>query len=447
LLLRPGPRQLDELAFRDVRPARAQDVAGVDEDGRDDPPKLTEAQTRLNRSGAITGRVSRNVRFLLGAAALVAAGLLGGGLALVGASALGKLGSGTTIREVSPEVFTSPASFADEERLTPGDIYRRNSKGVVQVEATGPVQADPFDAFPQRTRSLGSGFVITKTGFVVTNFHVVENAVNVNVSFSNDEAVRASVVGVDPSTDLAVLKVNTPPRGLTPLRFGRSAAVRVGDAVVAIGNPFGFERSVTAGIVSAIGRVLQAPNELAIDNAIQTDAAINPGSSGGPLLNARGEVIGVNTQITTASQGSGNVGVGFAVPVDTVRAVTAQIIRGGKVEHAFLGVQTSPLTEDIGRLFRLGTNEGLLIDSVVPNSAAEQAGLRPGRRTVIVGGESWRLGGDIIVAVDGESVTTPERLRAILARKRPGDEIEVTVYRGDDQLVVPVTLGRAPSAE
>jgi S1-C subfamily serine protease len=400
-----------------------------------------ERERRYNRA------VSRNLRFLLGAAALLAAGLLGAALALVGAGTLGKLGGGTTIREVSPEVFTSAVTFAGEEGLTPGDIYRRNSKGVVQIEATGPVQADPFDAFPKRSRSLGSGFVITKTGFIVTNFHVVEDAVNVNVSFSNEEAVRASVVGVDPSTDLAVLKVNTPPRGLTPLRFGRSATVRVGDAVVAIGNPFGYERSVTAGIVSAIGRVLRAPNELAIDNAIQTDAAINPGSSGGPLLNARGEVIGVNTQITTGSQASGSVGIGFAVPVDTVRTVTAQIIRGGKVEHAFLGVQTAPLTEDIGRLFRLGTNEGLLIDSVVPNSAAEKAGLRPGRRTVIVGGESWRLGGDIIVAVDGQPVTTAERLRAILARMRPGDKIEVTVYRGDDRVVVPVTLGRAPSAE
>jgi S1-C subfamily serine protease len=400
-----------------------------------------ERERRYNRA------VSRNLRFLLGAAALLAAGLLGAALALVGAGTLGKLGGGTTVREVSPEVFTSAVTFAGEEGLTPGDIYRRNSKGVVQIEATGPVQADPFDAFPKRSRSLGSGFVITKTGFIVTNFHVVEDAVNVNVSFSNEEAVRASVVGVDPSTDLAVLKVNTPPRGLTPLRFGRSATVRVGDAVVAIGNPFGYERSVTAGIVSAIGRVLQAPNELAIDNAIQTDAAINPGSSGGPLLNARGEVIGVNTQITTGSQASGSVGIGFAVPVDTVRTVTAQIIRGGKVEHAFLGVQTAPLTEDIGRLFRLGTNEGLLIDSVVPNSAAEKAGLRPGRRTVIVGGESWRLGGDIIVAVDGQPVTTAERLRAILARMRPGDKIEVTVYRGDDRVVVPVTLGRAPSAE
>jgi S1-C subfamily serine protease len=388
--------------------------------------------------------VSRNRRFVLGFAALLAAGLVGGAVALVGASALGRLGTSTTIREVSPEGVTIAASFDDQKGLTPGEIYRRNSKGVVQVEATGPVQQDPFDAFPQRTRSLGSGFVITKTGFIVTNFHVVEDAVDVNVSFSNEEAVRANVVGVDPSTDLAVLKVNTPPRGLTPLRLGRSVSVRAGDAVVAIGNPFGYERSVTAGIVSAIGRVLQAPNELAIDNAIQTDAAINPGSSGGPLLNARGEVIGVNTQITTG-RSSGGVGVGFAVPVDTVRTVTAQIINGGKVEHAFLGVQTSSLTEDIGRLFRLGTNRGLLIDSVVPSSAAERAGLRPGRRTVIVGGESWRLGGDIIVAVEGEPVSTGERLRAILARKRPGDEIDITVYRGDDKLVIPVKLGRAPT--
>ena len=387
--------------------------------------------------------MSRDRRFLFSAAALLAAGLLGGVIALVGASMLGRLGSTTTIREVSPEGRSASIGFAPSSGLTPGDIYAGYSRGVVQIEATGPLASDPFDPFPRRSRSLGSGFVIDKSGHIVTNYHVVAGAVNVNVSFSNDEAVRAKIVGVDSTTDLAVLKVNTPPRGLTPLRFGRSSSVRVGDAVVAIGNPFGFERSMTSGIVSAIGRVLQAPNNLTIDNAIQTDAPINPGNSGGPLLNARAEVIGVNTQIRTDTTTQGNVGVGFAVPVDTVRSVTEQILRVGHAEHAFLGLEATRVPEDIARLFKL--KRGLLIDSVVPNSAADRAGLRPGRRVVIVGGESWRLGGDIIVAVDGEDVRTPERLQQILSRHRPGDKLEIDVWRGDKKTAVRVTLGRTPA--
>ena len=388
-------------------------------------------------------------RFLLGAGALLASGLVGGLAALGIASAIGVLGTSTTISEVTPEADRTPVVFAQSGGLTYGDIYAAYSSGVVQVEATGPLVSDPFDPFPRRTRSLGSGFVIEKSGHIVTNYHVVKEAEVVTVSFSNDESVRARVIGIDPTTDLAVLKVNTPPRGLTPLRLGRSSSVRVGDEVVAIGNPFGYERSMTAGIVSAIGRVLQAPNELAIDNAIQTDAPINPGNSGGPLLNARGQVIGVNTQISTGGASDGSVGVGFAIPVDTVRSVTAQIIRGGKVEHAFFGIEATPLTDDIARLFRLPRQawQGLVIDSVVPDSAADKAGLRAGNRTVIVGGESWRLGGDIIVAVEGEPVRTPERLRSILARKRPGDEIDVEVYRADRRLRVTVKLGRAPAAE
>jgi S1-C subfamily serine protease len=388
-------------------------------------------------------------RFLLGAGALLASGLVGGLAALGIASAIGVLGTSTTISEVTPEADRTPVVFAQSGGLTYGDIYAAYSSGVVQVEATGPLVSDPFDPFPRRTRSLGSGFVIEKSGHIVTNYHVVKEAEVVTVSFSNDESVRARVIGIDPTTDLAVLKVNTPPRGLTPLRLGRSSSVRVGDEVVAIGNPFGYERSMTAGIVSAIGRVLQAPNELAIDNAIQTDAPINPGNSGGPLLNARGQVIGVNTQISTGGASDGSVGVGFAIPVDTVRSVTAQIIRVGKVEHAFFGIEATPLTDDIARLFRLPRQawQGLVIDSVVPDSAADKAGLRAGNRTVIVGGESWRLGGDIIVAVEGEPVRTPERLRSILARKRPGDEIDVEVYRADRRLRVTVKLGRAPAAE
>ena len=387
----------------------------------------------------------RRDRALGAAAALLVAGVLGGVAALVGASALGELGRPTTIREVVDEGARSSVAFRRGVGLTAAEVYRRTASGVVQVEATGPVAADPFDPFPQRERSLGSGFVIDKAGHIVTNYHVVQGADVVNVSFSNDESVRARIVGADPSTDLAVLKVNTPSRGLTPLALGRSGGVQVGDQVVAIGNPFGYERSMTGGIVSAIGRVLQAPNNLAIDNAIQTDAPINPGNSGGPLLNTRAEVIGVNTQITTRSANEGNVGVGFAVPVDTVKTVAAQIIRHGKVEHAYLGIGATPITPDIARLFRLPVARGLLVDRVEPESGAADAGVRPGTREVILEGESWRLGGDIVVAADGTPVTSVERLRAVVARKRPGDKLKLELVRGDKRLAVTVELGRAPT--
>jgi S1-C subfamily serine protease len=390
--------------------------------------------------------VGSNQAFVLRAAALLAAGLVGGAVALGGAAAFGKLGGSTTVRELVNEGASASVEFRREAGMTIGQVFRRSSPGVVQVEARATVPPDPFDPFAETRRSLGSGFVIDTAGHIVTNYHVVQGADAVEVSFSNNESVDARVVGVDPSTDLAVLKVNTPSRGLAPLPLGDSGEVRVGDAVVAIGNPFGYERSVTAGIVSAIGRVLEAPNRLAIDNAIQTDAPINPGSSGGPLLNGRGEVIGVNTQIRTAGDFSeGNVGIGFAVPVDTVKSVAAQIIKSGKAEHAYLGISATPITADIARLFRLPTTRGLLVDAVEPDSAAAAAGIRPGRRVVIVEGESWRLGGDIITRADGRPVTTFEELRAQIARKRPGQRLELELWRGDERQRVKVKLGRAPA--
>jgi putative serine protease PepD len=377
--------------------------------------------------------------------ALAAAGLVGGAVALGGAAALGQLGEETTpARTIVGGAEVSPAAFeTSAEGLSVNEIYRRSAPGVVQVEARS--DPDPFDPFTQPGRSLGSGFVVDKAGHIVTNFHVVQGMSSVKVSFSNAESVQAEIVGVDPSTDLAVLKVDSPSRALTRLPLGDSRDVRVGDPVVAIGNPFGYERSVTAGIVSAIGRTLMAPNRLAIDNAVQTDAQINRGNSGGPLLNARGQVIGVNTRIATGSEVEvGNVGIGFAVPVDTVKNVYSQLIKAGKVEHAYLGITATSITPDIRRLFRLPARRGLLIDVVEPGSSAAEAGIRAGTREVVVEGESWRLGGDIIVSLDGVEVATPEALRSVIARKRPGDEVELELYRGDRKLKVTLELGEAP---
>src|SRR5437868_8603382 len=276
---------------------------------------------------------SRSSQFV---AALLAAALLGGGAAVGLVAIVAGLGGKTTVvREVSVPAG-EPAAFAKQgDRLTINQIYRRSAPGVVQITATSvqKVQSDPFfgNPFGQQTQTqqaLGSGFVIDKAGHIVTNYHVVQGASRVEVSFSNNEQVKARVIGVDPSTDIAVLQVGAHSRALTPLSLGDSDSIRVGDAVVAIGNPFGLDRSITSGIVSALQRPIQAPNGFTIDHVIQTDAALNHGNSGGPLLDRRGEVIGVNSQIQTAG-GQGNVGIGFAIPINTVKGVRSEERRVG----------------------------------------------------------------------------------------------------------------------
>ena len=266
------------------------------------------------------------------------------------------------------------------------------------------------------------------------------------VSFSDRDKVSARVVGTDPSTDLAVLQVDARSRALAPLPLGNSDNVQVGDPVVAIGNPFGLQRTVTSGIVSALQRELTAPNTYKIEHAIQTDAALNHGNSGGPLLNAEGQVIGVNSQISTGNTGQqGNVGIGFAVPVNTVKNVAAQIIRSGKVEHAFLGIGAQPIDDRLAQLFKLPVSQGLLVQDVQTGSGAARAGLKAGSTNVVVEGESYTLGGDVIVKADGKPVATVGQLRDVVATKRPGDEITLELYRGSKQKTVHVKLGRQPT--
>ena len=263
------------------------------------------------------------------------------------------------------------------------------------------------------------------------------------VSFSGQDQLPSTVVGVDPSTDLAVLKIQAHASALTPLELGNSDVVRVGDSVFAIGNPFGYTRTLTSGIVSAVQRQIKAPNTLPIENAIQTDAAINHGNSGGPLLDAAARVIGVTSQIYAGNSQQGNIGIGFAVPVNTVRNVAAQLISTGKVAHAFLGVATVAVTPQLGKLFKL-PSKGLLVLSVDPGSGADKAGLRAGRTKVVVGGESYTIGGDVITAVDGAPVTEFEQLRQAIASKKPGDKLKLDVFRNGRKTSVTVTLGQAP---
>src|SRR5947199_1650321 len=385
------------------------------------------------------------------AAGLVAAALLGGGVALGGAAALGKLGDKTTlIREEAAPTSSEPASFQNGPRESINAIYRASAPGVVHIETTTRVQqpADPFFGNPfgtaQTQRALGSGFVIDKAGHIVTNYHVVRGAATIQVSFSNNERFKAKLVGVDPSTDIAVLKVDVKSRALKALPLGNSDSVRVGDEVIAIGNPFGLDRSVTSGIVSAVQRRIEAPNRLSISHVIQTDAALNHGNSGGPLLNAQGEVIGVNAQIETGGQDQGNVGIGFAIPINTVKDVVAELIKHGKVQHAYLGIEGKTLQSNIARLFHLPVTSGVLVASVRPNTGAAKAGLRAATNQVTVEGESWPAGGDVIVKVDGQPVPTIERLIDLISTKKPGDKIDLEVIRGTSRVHLNVTLGRQP---
>jgi S1-C subfamily serine protease len=386
------------------------------------------------------------------AAGLITAALLGGGVALGGAAGLGKLGEKTTvIREEAAPAGSAPAAFQPTgPRESINAIYRASAPGVVHIETATRVQQppDPFFGNPFGTtetqRALGSGFVIDKAGHIVTNYHVVRGASTIQVSFSNNERFKARLVGVDPSTDIAVLKVNVKARALKALPLGDSDTVRVGDQVIAIGNPFGLDRSVTAGIVSAVQRRISAPNNLSISHVIQTDAALNHGNSGGPLLNAQGQVIGVNAQIETGGVSDGNVGIGFAIPINTVKDVVAQLIKHGKVEHPFLGIEGKTLTPQIAQLFHLPVKSGVLVASVRRGTSAAHAGLKPATNQVTVEGESWPAGGDVIVGVDGQPVPTVERLIDVIATKKPGDKIQLEIVRGTSRKTVSVTLGRQP---
>jgi S1-C subfamily serine protease len=398
--------------------------------------------------------VLRPPRGLSGVAPLLIAAVVGGGAALAGAEVTGLLDDEpTVVTTIAAPESSAPVAFAESKRLSVNQIYRRSAPGVVQITTTSvrTVDPDPFlnpFGLPERERqqALGSGFVIDKAGHLVTNFHVVQGAQQIEVSFTNRDSVKARVVGSDPSTDLAVLEVDVDARALRPLRLGSSDQVEVGDSVVAIGNPLGLERSVTAGIVSALHRPLTAPNDFTIDDVIQTDASINSGNSGGPLIAANGRVIGVNTAIATGGTGArGNIGIGFAVPIDTVRDVASQLIEHGRVEHAFLGIGAQPIEPEIARAFNLPVGRGLMVVRVFEGTGADRAAIRGGTDEVVVAGESYRLGGDIIVKIDGKPVRTAAELREAISAKKPGDEVRVEAFRGDDLRRFVVTLSAQPA--
>ncbi|MFL5953393.1 MAG: S1C family serine protease [Gaiellaceae bacterium] len=395
------------------------------------------------------------IRFIsLRAGELLLVALAGGGLALGGAALLGDLGNHTTIQQLPPPTggtVTNATIPTAAKGLSAEEIYKQDAPGVVQITATTTStpqgQLDPFGnpipAVPQTSESLGSGFVLDKAGHIVTNYHVVHGSQKVFVSFSGKDQLPAHIVGTDPSTDTAVLAIAQHGSALTPLELGDSDRVRVGDTVFAIGNPFGYTRTLTSGIVSAVQRRITAPNTLPIDNVIQTDTAINHGNSGGPLLDAQGRVIGVTSQIYSDNSQSGNIGIGFAIPVNLVRNVAGQIISTGKAAHAYLGVVTSPVTPALSKLFHLPAS-GLLVLTVDQGSGAAKAGIKQGSTKVIVEGESYVLGGDVIVAVDRAPVSRFEQLRDAIARKKPGDKLKIELFRQGSKKSVTVTLSQAP---
>jgi S1-C subfamily serine protease len=329
-------------------------------------------------------------------------------------------------------------------------IYRRDGRGVafISAEQRAEEELGPFGAPEGGGTATGSGFLIDTEGHIVTNSHVVEGAEGIEVTLgSSDTSYSAEVIGTDPATDVALIKVDAPAEQLHPLALGDSSAVEVGDPVVAIGNPFGLDRTVTTGIVSALQRQITAPNGFSISHVIQTDAAINPGNSGGPLINESGEVIGINSQIQSTGS-RGNVGIGFAVPINTASEVIAQLEEHGEVKHAYLGLSGGSITSELVSALKLPVDEGVLVNEVVSGGPADEAGIRGGDTSATIEGVEARLGGDIITKVDGKPVAGMEDVINIVNSAAPGDTIEVKVQRGDGTKTLTVTLGvRPPSVE
>jgi putative serine protease PepD len=351
------------------------------------------------------------------AAVALASGAGGAGVALL---AGGDQTVTPTITTAAPTARPA-ADVKTDGGLSVNEIVRRTNSGVVdiKVRSSGGTSPDRFGGpggGGQESQAEGSGFVLDQDGHIATNQHVVDGATSIEVTFSNGHKASAKVVGTDASTDIAVIKVDAPTSELHPLTLGDSSQVQVGDGAVAIGSPFGLEGTVTTGIVSALNRTINAPNNFTIGGAIQTDAAINHGNSGGPLINSSGQVIGINAQIESDS--GGNDGVGFAIPSNTVRRVAEQLISGGKVAHAYLGVQLSDATGGAG------------IVQVRSDGPASGAGLEVG---------------DVVTAIDGKSVGGADALVATVDNHRPGDKVTLKVRRSGQVRDVQVTLGTRPS--
>jgi S1-C subfamily serine protease len=326
-------------------------------------------------------------------------------------------------------------SFDTEEQNNIG-VYRKNIAAVVNI--TSKVQAFDFFYGLYSQEGQGSGFVIDKEGHILTNYHVIADAREVWVTLHDRKKYKASIVGTDKAHDLAVLQIKA--SSLQPMTLGDSTNLQVGQKVYAIGNPFGLAGTLTRGIVSSI-RQVQEPDGMVIEDAIQTDAAINPGNSGGPLLNFHGEVIGINTMI--ASSVGQSAGIGFAIPINTAKAVVNDLVTLGRVRRPALGVRTIPIDPELADELGLAADYGLLIVQAVPGGSADRAGLRGGTERAYLGNTPIMIGGDLMVAIDGDRLESQQNLAQIMNKHRAGDTVKVTIFRGKKQLEVNVVLGEA----
>ncbi len=337
------------------------------------------------------------------------------------------------------------AALSDDERNNI-EIYQKYSQGVVNITTTSFAYDFFYRPVPQS--GMGSGAIIDNQGRIVTNYHVVQNAERLEVTLPNKTKHTAKVVGQDPSNDLAVIQITLPRSGVTPIPLGTSKGLLVGQKVLAIGNPFGLDRTLTTGIISSLGRSIEASNGRIIEDMIQTDAAINHGNSGGPLLNSAGQIIGINTAILSPSD-TGSIGIGFAIPVDTVRRITDELITLGYVRHAYLGIPGNRVialgdAPGLSDALRLDTGRGLLVAAVQPDSPAAEAGIRGATERARVGNYLIPAGGDVILAIQGKEISSFQELATEIDRHKPGDRVTVTVLRGNRKIDLPVVLQEAP---
>ncbi len=336
-------------------------------------------------------------------------------------------------------IWSSPLLALTEEERVNIEIYKRLSPGVVNITTTVVTYDFFFNPIPEQ--GTGSGSIIDKEGHILTNFHVVEGAQYLEVTLWDGSRWEARIVGADPDNDLAVIKIDAPPERLTVIPFGDSDRLEVGQKVLAIGNPFGLQGTLTTGVISSLGRTLRASNGRLIRGVIQTDAPINPGNSGGPLLDTEGRMIGINSAIFTA--GGGSIGIGFAIPVNTAKRIVPQLITKGYVSRPWLGIVGQEIDPGLAKILNLPT-PGILIAQVIPDSPAYKAGLRGGSRRVQVGNFIVVIGGDLIIAVDGEKVSRMDELRSILESRGVGQTVTLTILRDGSILKVDVRLEEEP---
>ena len=375
----------------------------------------------------------KRIRFRTAVTALLAAAAVGAGTAAVVTATLDSNNGQTVTRNVT---VTNAQNTSAATALSVNDVWNRAKDSVVDIKVQTTSQLG------QQGEAQGSGWVYSRTGYIVTNDHVVSGASSVTVTFPSTGATyKATVVGADPSTDIAVIKINAPVELLKPLPVGKSSKLVVGDPVVAVGSPFGLDNTVTAGIVSALHRQIDAPNNFTINDAIQTDAAINHGNSGGPLFNLRGQVVGVNAQIQSDS--GDNAGIGFAIPSDTVKSIADQLISKGNVQHAYLGVSITEIPSAMSG--QLGEAAGVAVRAVVAGEPAAKAGLKAATTTRALDNQQYPTGGDVITAVDGQTVTTAAELQSLVDGHQPGDKVQLSVTRNGSSRTVTVTLGTRPA--